>query len=113
VIRCYGADPGESLSQPHPQWIFLISGNPQAVPGGVPETRRRARPGTPARVSGRPSYRQLARRFASDGEAMDGQVGGRSGDEGPRTVVLRDIRRGTEAARWRVNLKTGYRVQPM
>ena len=95
----------------------MSSGNPQAVPGDVPKIgRRRTRPGTPARVSDRPSSRQLARRFASDGKAMGGQMGGRSGDEGPRTVVLRDTRRGPEAARWGVNLvnlKTGYRVQPM
>ena len=53
----------------------------------------------------------LAGRFANDGKATDGQIGGRSGDEGPGTVVLRDTYRGTEAARWSVNRNPGYRVQ--
>jgi len=73
-----------------------------AGPGPVPSTG-----------SGWPSSGQLAGRFANDGQATDGQMGGRSGDEGPETVAPRDSCHGTEAARWRVNLKTGHRVQPM
>ena len=66
------------------------------------------------------SIRRLVRRILEEhpdwevcGEAIDGQMGGRSGDEGPETVVLRDTCRDTEAARWRVNLQTGHRVLPM
>src|SRR5690348_16579656 len=67
----------------------------------------------PGTGSGWPSSGQLAGRFANDGQAADGQMGRRSGDEGPETVALRDTGRGTEAARWGVNLKTGHRVLPM
>ena len=73
-----------------------------AGPGPVPRTDY-----------GWPSSRQLAGRFAKHGHATDGQMGGRAGDEGPETVALRDTCRGTEAARWGVNLKTGHRVLPM
>jgi hypothetical protein len=100
------------LSYPRPQWIFLISGNLQAVPGDPPERRRQARPGTPHGFW-LAVLQADSRRFAHDGKATDGQMGGRSRDEGPATVVLRDTHRGTEAARWGVNLKTGHRVQPM
>jgi hypothetical protein len=45
-------------------------------------------------------------------------MGGRFGDEGPETVVLRNFHRSAEAARWNVNLMTvnlmtGQRVQHM
>ena len=90
----------------------MIFGIPHIVSGDPPESRRRARPG--ARTGyGWPSSRQLAGRFAKHGHATDGQMGGRAGDEGPETVGLRAACRGTEAARWGVNLKTGHRVLPM
>jgi hypothetical protein len=40
-------------------------------------------------------------------------MGGSFGNDGPETVVLHDPGWGAEAARWRVNLKTGQRVQQM
>jgi hypothetical protein len=90
----------------------LIFSNPYIVSGDPPESV--AGPGAVPRTGyGWPSSRQLARRFANHGHATDGQMGGRSGDEGPETVVLRDTWRGTEAARWGVNLRTGHRVLPM
>src|SRR5580704_10343568 len=55
-IRATAGEPGRDpllwcrslqvLSYPRPQWIFLFFGNPQAVSGDQPESRRQARPGT-------------------------------------------------------------------
>ena len=100
------------LSYPRLQWIFWYFRQSQAVSGDPPESRRRARPGTP-HGCWLTVIQAASGAVANDGEATDGQMGGRSGDEGPEAVALRDICRGTEAARWEVNLKTGYRVQPM
>jgi hypothetical protein len=108
-----GADPGKCCRILARNGYSLIFGIPQHRVG---PTRPRvvAGPGPVPRTDyGWPSSRQLAGRFATHGHATDGQMGGRAGDEGPETVVLRATCRGTEAARWRVNLKTGHRVLPM
>ena len=100
------------LSHACPQWIFLIFGIPHIVSGRL--ARVVAGPGPALRTDyGWPSSRPLAGWFAKHGHATDGQMGGRAGDEGPETVALRAACRGTEAARWGVNLKTGHRVLPM
>ena len=95
------------LSYPRARWIFLISGKPLAASDGMSEIWGLTYPS--GRRAGRTS-RRLARKIADVGKATDGQMGGRLGDEGPETVVLRDTCRNTEAARWRVNLTTGQRV---
>src|SRR5260370_41895057 len=102
AMRCYGTDPGKccrNLTANGYSCLWQSSG----VSGGVSESQ----PGTAVWCLADRSSRQLAGRFANDGTATDGQMGGRFGDEGPETVVLHDSCRGTEAARWRVNLTTG------
>jgi len=67
-------------------------------------------------VPGWPYIQATGQAVCRYGKATDGQMGGRFGDEGSETVVLQDSCRscrGMEAARWRVNLKTGQRVQRM
>ena len=98
------------LSYPRAQWIFLTFGDPPVAAGGVSEGRR-VWPDPPVGVPGWPFIPAAGQEVRRDGKTTDGRMGGRFEDEGPETVVLHDSCRGTEAARWRVNLTTGQRVQ--